>query len=162
MQERKIGDLLATAQFLGGQLADGAVKMLIVGAHATVRVDHFIERAVKLIFVKGRRQGGLARGSRHDTLLPRASSDREGIDRTISLSRLRGMGPIGRQRALNLTGGTMSFAIYLVGYVVLIVGLAIGAHMMHVPDRWIGVGAIVLAGLGILTGVARTRQRDPS
>jgi hypothetical protein len=72
------------------------------------------------------------------------------------------MGPIGRQRALNLTGGAMSFAIYLVGYVVLIVGLAIGAHMMHVPDRWIGVGAIVLAGLGILTGVARTRQRDPS
>lgn len=56
----------------------------------------------------------------------------------------------------------MSFAIYLVGYIVLIVGLAIGAHMMHVPPRWIGVGAVILAGLGILTGVARTRQRDPS
>jgi hypothetical protein len=56
----------------------------------------------------------------------------------------------------------MSFAIYLIGYVVLIIGLGIGAHMMHMPDRWIGVGVLVLAGLGILSGVARTRQRDPS
>jgi hypothetical protein len=56
----------------------------------------------------------------------------------------------------------MSFAIYLIGYIVVIVGLAVGAHMMHVPPRWIGVGAVILTGLGILTGVARTRQRDPS
>jgi hypothetical protein len=56
----------------------------------------------------------------------------------------------------------MSFALYLFGYIVLIIGLAIGAHMAHVPSRWIGVGALILAGLGILTGVARTRQRDSS
>jgi hypothetical protein len=56
----------------------------------------------------------------------------------------------------------MSFAIYLIGYVVLIAGLALGAHMMHMPPRWIGVGAIVLVGLGILSGVSRTRQRDSS
>jgi hypothetical protein len=56
----------------------------------------------------------------------------------------------------------MSFGIYLIGYIVLIAGLALGAHMMHMPPRWIGVGAIVLAGLGILSGVARTRQRDSS
>jgi hypothetical protein len=59
-------------------------------------------------------------------------------------------------------GENMSFAIYLIGYMVLIAGLALGAHMMHVPPRWIGVGALILVGLGILTGVARTRQRDPS
>jgi hypothetical protein len=56
----------------------------------------------------------------------------------------------------------MSFAIYLIGFAVLIAGLALGAHMMHVPPRWIGVGAIVLVGLGILKGVAHTRQKDPS
>ena len=56
----------------------------------------------------------------------------------------------------------MSFAIYLIGYIILIIGLAIGAHMLHVAPRWIGVGVLILAGLGILTGVARTRQRDPS
>jgi hypothetical protein len=56
----------------------------------------------------------------------------------------------------------MSFAIYLIGYCVLILGLALGAHMMHLAPRWIGVGVLVLAGMGILSGVARTRQRDPS
>ncbi len=56
----------------------------------------------------------------------------------------------------------MSFALYLIGYVVLIVGLAIGANMMHMPPRWIGVGVIILVGLGILKGVSSTRQRDPN
>jgi hypothetical protein len=56
----------------------------------------------------------------------------------------------------------MSFGIYLVGFIVMIVGLAIGANMMHVPAQWIGVGVMVLVGLGILLGVTRTRQRDPS
>jgi hypothetical protein len=54
----------------------------------------------------------------------------------------------------------MSFTIYLIGYLILIIGLAIGAHLLHMPPRWIGVGVIILAGLGILSGVARTRQRD--
>lgn len=56
----------------------------------------------------------------------------------------------------------MSFAIYLIGYLLFVTGLAIGAHLMHMPPRWIGVGVIVLAGLGILSGVAKTRQRDSS
>jgi hypothetical protein len=56
----------------------------------------------------------------------------------------------------------MSFGLYLLGYVVLIIGLAMGAHLMHVPPKWIGVGVVVLAGLGILSGVAKTRTRDSS
>jgi hypothetical protein len=56
----------------------------------------------------------------------------------------------------------MSFALYLIGYLVLIVGLAIGANMMHMPLRWIGVGVVILVGLGILKGVSSTRQRDPN
>jgi hypothetical protein len=56
----------------------------------------------------------------------------------------------------------MSFGLYLAGYVILIIGLALGAHLLHVPQHWIVVGVIVLAGLGIVSGVARTRQRDPS
>jgi len=55
----------------------------------------------------------------------------------------------------------MSFAIYLVGYIIMIIGLGIGAHLLHVPPRWIGVGVLVLAGLGILKAVTATRQRDP-
>ncbi len=56
----------------------------------------------------------------------------------------------------------MSFGLYLVGFVVLIVGLALGAHLLHVPPRWIGVGVITMVGIGILTGVTRTRRPDPS
>jgi len=33
---------------------------------------------------------------------------------------------------------------------------------MHVPAHWIAVGAIVLLGLGVLTGVKATRQKDSS
>ena len=56
----------------------------------------------------------------------------------------------------------MSFGIYLVGFIIMAIGLGIGAHMMHVPPRWIGVGELILIGLGILLGVTTTRQRDPS
>jgi hypothetical protein len=55
----------------------------------------------------------------------------------------------------------MSFGIYLLGFVILIVGLALAANMMHVPPRWIAVGTICMVGIGILAGVANTRRRDP-
>ena len=56
----------------------------------------------------------------------------------------------------------MSFGLYVLGVVVVLAGLVYGAHLMHVPAHWIAVGAIVIAGLGILTGVKNTRQKDPS
>jgi hypothetical protein len=56
----------------------------------------------------------------------------------------------------------MSFGLYSIGFVLVIAGLIYGAHLMHVPTHWIVVGAIVLLGLGILTGVKATRQKDPS
>jgi uncharacterized membrane protein YiaA len=59
-------------------------------------------------------------------------------------------------------GKTMSFGIYIVGYIILIIGLAIGANMLHVPPKWIGVGVLCLVGVAIIHGVRATRQRDPS
>ena len=56
----------------------------------------------------------------------------------------------------------MSFSLYIVGFIVLIVGLALGAHLLNVPPKWIGVGVIVMAGIGILTGVTSTRRPDPN
>jgi len=56
----------------------------------------------------------------------------------------------------------MSFGLYLFGFVVLVVGVAYGAFLMHMPSHWIGVIVLVLIGLGILTGVANTRQKDSS
>ena len=54
----------------------------------------------------------------------------------------------------------MSFGIYIIGYLILIGGLIYGATLVHVPSQWIVVGAVVLAGLGIVTGVKATRQKD--
>jgi heme A synthase len=54
-----------------------------------------------------------------------------------------------------------SFATYLIGFIVLIVGLAIAAYLLNVPTSWIVVGIIVLLGIGILMATSRTRPRDP-
>jgi hypothetical protein len=56
----------------------------------------------------------------------------------------------------------MSFGLYILGFIVLIVGLALGAHLMHVPEKWIGIGIIVMIGIGIIRGVTSTRRPDPS
>ncbi len=54
----------------------------------------------------------------------------------------------------------MSFLLYVIGFLVAIGGLTYGAVILHVPTQWIVAGAIVLVGLGILTGVKATRQKD--
>lgn len=54
-----------------------------------------------------------------------------------------------------------SFATYLLGFVILIVGLAIAAYLLNVPPMWIAVGVIVLLGLGVITGTSRTKRPDP-
>ena len=54
----------------------------------------------------------------------------------------------------------MSFGLYVVGYLIVIGGLTYGAVLMHVPAHSVVAGAIVLAGLGIVTGVKNTRTKD--
>ena len=54
----------------------------------------------------------------------------------------------------------MSFGLYSIGFLLMIGGLIYGASLLHVPAHWIVVGAIVLLGLGILTGAKATRQKD--
>jgi hypothetical protein len=54
----------------------------------------------------------------------------------------------------------MSFAIYIVGFAIVVIGLIYGAVLLHVPAHWIVVGGLVLVGAGILMGVKATRQKD--
>jgi hypothetical protein len=56
----------------------------------------------------------------------------------------------------------MSFGIYIAGILLVIGGLAYGAAILHVPLQWIVIGALVLLGLGVVTAVKSTRQRDPA
>jgi hypothetical protein len=55
----------------------------------------------------------------------------------------------------------MSFGIYAAGFAILIAGLAYVARLMHVPTHWIAAGAVVMIGVGILSAVKATRQKDP-
>ena len=48
------------------------------------------------------------------------------------------------------------------GEATMIGGLIYAAYLLHVPTHWIVVCAVVLLGLGILSGVKATRQKDPA
>jgi uncharacterized membrane protein len=54
----------------------------------------------------------------------------------------------------------MSFGIYAAGFAIMIGGLAYAAHLVHMPTHWIVVSVIVMIGVGILSGVKATRQKD--
>jgi len=54
-----------------------------------------------------------------------------------------------------------SFALYVIGMLVIIGGLAYGASLAGLSTQWIAVGAVVLLGIGIVAGVSKTRRRDP-
>lgn len=54
-----------------------------------------------------------------------------------------------------------SFTTYLVGFFIVVIGLAVAAYLLAVPPMWIAVGVIILVGIGILTATNRTKPRDP-
>lgn len=55
----------------------------------------------------------------------------------------------------------MSFALYMIGFLVMIVGIGWAAMLAGVPQLYIIVGAVILLGIGIITAVSRTRAKDP-
>ena len=55
----------------------------------------------------------------------------------------------------------MSFALYMIGFLVFIAGLAWLAAIMGLALTYIMIGAVILLGLGILTAATRTRSKDP-
>ena len=54
-----------------------------------------------------------------------------------------------------------TFATYLIGFIILIIGLGFAAYLLNVPGTWIGVGVVVMIGVGVLMATTRTRPRDP-
>ena len=56
----------------------------------------------------------------------------------------------------------MSFGLYALGYAIVIIAVIYIAHLMHVPSTWIIAVTLLLVGLGIVTGVQSTRQKDPN
>lgn len=53
-----------------------------------------------------------------------------------------------------------SFVIYVVGFLIIIGALAYGATTLGVPAVWIGVGAALMFGVGLISAVTHTRRKD--
>ncbi|MDB5891943.1 MAG: hypothetical protein JWP47_2774 [Polaromonas sp.] len=56
----------------------------------------------------------------------------------------------------------MSFALYMIGFLIFLGGLVWGALEVGVPHVYIGIGTLILLGIGIFSAVSRTRSKDPS
>ena len=54
----------------------------------------------------------------------------------------------------------MSFALYLIGFVIVIGGVAWALATAGVPTLYVMITSVILLGIGMLTGVAYTRSRD--
>jgi len=53
-----------------------------------------------------------------------------------------------------------SFGAYLLGVLILVLGLGIAAYLLNVPPLWIAAGVVVMLALGL--GVARAASRPTS
>jgi Na+/proline symporter len=53
-----------------------------------------------------------------------------------------------------------SFQTFLLGFIILILGLAAAAYLLGVPAVWIAIGVIILIGIGIMSSTDRTKPRD--
>jgi hypothetical protein len=55
----------------------------------------------------------------------------------------------------------MSFALYMLGLAVLVGGIAWALVVAGIAATWIAIMCLVVAGIGIMTAVSRTRAKDP-
>lgn len=55
----------------------------------------------------------------------------------------------------------MSFALYLIGFLVFLAGVAWGLTLLGVPQTYVIVASLIILGIGIFTGVSKTRMKDP-
>ena len=55
----------------------------------------------------------------------------------------------------------MSFALYLVGFILVIVGVAWALVTVGVAMMKIAIACLILLGVAVLTGVVKTRPKDP-
>lgn len=55
----------------------------------------------------------------------------------------------------------MSFALYLLGLAVLLGGIAWALLTVGLAATYVAIACLIVAGIGIMTAVSRTRAKDP-
>ena len=51
--------------------------------------------------------------------------------------------------------------LYLLGYIVFLVGVTYGAWLLGIQQRWIVTLVMILLGLGVAAAATKTRHREP-
>jgi len=51
------------------------------------------------------------------------------------------------------------FNLSIVGWIIVIIAVAIAAYMMHAPMIWIAIGALALLGIGIIASVGKSKPQ---
>lgn len=51
------------------------------------------------------------------------------------------------------------FNLALVGWVIVIIAVAIGAYMLHAPTIWIAIGALLLLGIAVISSVSKSKPQ---
>ena len=65
------------------------------------------------------------------------------------------------QQISQTQGIRMSFPIYLLGSALVIGGVAWGLSIAGVSQKYIMIACLIMLGIAILSGVAKTRMKDP-
>lgn len=55
----------------------------------------------------------------------------------------------------------MSFLLYIIGLVLLLGGIAWALVTAHVAATYVAIVCLVVAGIGVMMAVSRTRLKDP-
>lgn len=56
----------------------------------------------------------------------------------------------------------MSFALFLIGLLLLVGGIAWALSVAGLAPVYIGIACLIVLGLGVMAAVSRTRSKDPS
>lgn len=54
----------------------------------------------------------------------------------------------------------MSFGLYIVGFLIVVAGIAWGMSAMHVHGHWIAIVSVILIGIGVVRATTHTRMKD--
>jgi hypothetical protein len=55
----------------------------------------------------------------------------------------------------------MSFTLFVLGLAVLVGGIAWGLMMAGIAATYVAISCLIVAGIGIMLAVSRTRAKDP-
>jgi hypothetical protein len=53
------------------------------------------------------------------------------------------------------------FAIFLIGYLIFVAGVAFALDQVGLSGRWILISVLILVGIGVSAGATRTKRDDP-